>query len=371
MLTVVNSWRKSPPTTLAKVAKAARRQLHLRASFFKRDESARMASTPNQIAVRLMLGYVFLTSFTPTLISYGGGDSPFAYTVAWKIAGLSLCVVALPLISRRLFFNRETWRIAISHALSPAMLAWTASSLDVALYAWSTRYVNAAVSASIYETHAMTVAMLTGFLFRREARYAKMNALSLALFAAAIVGVSAVIASQSNGVALDSPGAADLAKGVSLAFGSVLLASLGAFGFRWASRFSDDLNADERERPRMFGVAVGISVHTTLVSSLSAAAALILGEKFSRRALSFGAADGAASTAGAVCWRAAILTTNRLEVNAMSYLTPAVALAWLFAFGRVSTVNATMLLSGFALIAASNALALLLTRREAERSRFA
>ena len=70
---------------------------------------------------------------------------------------------------------------------------------------------------------------------------------------------------------------------------------------------------------------------------------------------SFGAAGGLLPGAAAgVVWRGANLITRNLELNAIAYLTPALALIWLRAFSLLGDIAVLELAAGVALIIGAN-----------------
>ena len=73
-------------------------------------------------------------------------------------------------------------------------------SLDLVLYAWSTQFIDVAITAALYETWPISLVILTGWLFRKEARYRKITTKTIFMFGVAILGMASVIASQAGGI---------------------------------------------------------------------------------------------------------------------------------------------------------------------------
>ena len=154
----------------------------------------------NQMAVGLMLGYVALQSLVPLFVAYGAEGSPFAFNAAWRVGGLIGYAVILLALFRREVFSGEVWKVVWSRAVSLAMLLWVVGSLDLAVYAWSTQYIEVAVATALFETWPIFFVILAGWLFRTEARYRKITAKTIFLFGTAFLGIVSVIASQAGGI---------------------------------------------------------------------------------------------------------------------------------------------------------------------------
>ena len=319
----------------------------------------RYASQP---ATRLMTAYVVATSFAPLLVALGAGETPFIFSAAWgagEVAGLSPILL---LRFREIIFSREARKAVISQTLCLAMFLWTINSLWIAAYAWSTRFIDVAVAAALFETWPVFLVILTARLFRTEARYRKITKRTLLFFGIAILGIIFVFASEAGGfvspTSLEKP--ANLAAGVGLTLLAVALASLSAYGFRWAAdlakRLSDLPKLKKRSKSELetFGAFTGMAASNLAASPAVAALGFARGEYASPSALLWGASGGAAIGVSSILWRMANLLTDDLGINAMNYLIPALALIWLFAFRQVGAVSAAHLIAGLALIIAAN-----------------
>ena len=206
----------------------------------------------------------------------------------------------------------------------------------------------------------MLIALFTGWLFRREERYRKITLSSGFLFALAIAGSASVVVSQSAGFAVfGNPATPALAAGFGLVLGSVFLAVLSSFGFRWASVLASGLAETRREKKEsleLFSMVLGLALCNVANFPLTLMIGILLGETVETPAVFVGAAGGfLAWGVGSIAWRWANLVALNLELNAIMYLSPAMALAWLYAFSRVGNVDARYLVVGVILIIAANA----------------
>ena len=313
----------------------------------------------------LMLTQVGLQSLVPLTVVFGAGSGPFLFSAALRASMSAGCALTLLTLFRKLTFSGSTWKLAAQRALSLPMLLWMIAFLDLALFAWSTRFIDVAVAAAMFETWPVLMVALTAWLFRTKARYRKITKRTILFFSIAILGMFFVFASEAGGfrsfvssTALENP--AKVAAGVGLALLAVALASLSAYGFRWAADLAERLlelpKLEKRSKNELetFGAIAGMAASTSAASPAVAALGFARSESMSPNALLWGASGGAAIGISSILWRMANLLSDDLGINAMNYLIPALALIWLFAFRQVGDVSAAHLAVGLTLIIAAN-----------------
>ena len=320
----------------------------------------------NGMAVGLMLGYVAVQSLVPLFVALGGEGSPFIFNAAWRVGttiGYALVLLTLLIVFRGALFSGEVWRVVRSRVLSLEMILWMASFIGLGLYAWSTQYIDVSIAAALYETWPIFLAFLTAWLFRSQGRYRRITNKTIFMFALAVLGMALVIASQAGGfgafVSADTGGGGiNLALGVALALGAILTNAFGALGFKWvadlASELSEvcELTKGWRE---LFTTSVGLTVCSLASLPFIALVGVMRNEPIAPDSMMYGATGGLLIWAvGTILWRMAILISSNLEINLMNYLTPLLALAWLFAFSQVGDVSVGYLLIGVAAIVLAN-----------------
>ena len=319
-----------------------------------------------RLAVALMGAYTLAQACVPTLIALSRGASPFLLNAAWRLAGLAGCASFLtaryPRLTVEAFARKSTWR----KALNANMLLWLLAYSDMAFFALSVRFVDVSVSAMLYETRPVLLVALTGWLFRSEARYRRVDAATVCLLSASAFGSALVLASQADDLTfavLDGSFARNAATGAFLALLASTVSSLSAFGFKWSSDLADEAgNADGREETRasleLFGAGAGLAVCNLFAVVPLTLAGIALSESFALKDAAFGAVGGAlVGCAGALAWRMANFLTPDLSINAMSCFAPLIGLAPLFALSLASAKHPILLLTGAAAIVAANAAA--------------
>ena len=260
-----------------------------------------------------------------------------------------------------LIFSKNVWKLAWQRVASPPMALWIISYFNIVLYASATQFVDVAITAVLYETWPIALVLLTGWLLRNEGRYRRITPLSVFLFVIALVGVVSVIASQAGGLSVFSAASTPLLSlgiGVALAIGSALLTALGAYGFRWAIDLASELLDDSgrgKDSIELFSVFFGLTICALISLPITASAGFARNEPLSWDTIAFGAAGGlVAGTIPAIGWRKSNLITHNLELNLMLYLTPALALGWLWAFSLIGDINIGYLAFGVLLIVLAN-----------------
>ena len=105
----------------------------------------------------------------------------------------------------------------------------------------------------------------------------------------------------------------------------------------------------------LFSTAVGLAICNLASLPFIASVGFMLNEPISLRALTYGAIGGMLVAAfGTILWRMANMISTDLGINVMSYLTPALALGWLFAFSQVGDVSVGYLFFGVVAIIGAN-----------------
>ena len=315
----------------------------------------------NSKSAALMTASVLCYSLVALFVAWGSGESPFILAAAWKFGAAAGCVLILLVFYRSLIFSGNTWRRVSYKIISLPMLFWVVSYFEVAIYAWSTQFIDVFVTATLYEFWPIALVFFTWWLFRDESRYKKITGKSFFLFMVALMGVGLFIFSQSGGwgaLSGTAISATSLIFGVVLALCAALLAALSAFGFRWAADLASDLAEDAGDggvnHLELFSVVLGIAICNLINLPLTALVGFARDEPVSWTPIVFGVAGGVVVAIAGLFWRWAIFITRHLEINIMTYLTPAFALGWLILFSLIGDVDVTFLAFGLIVILAAN-----------------
>ena len=316
--------------------------------------NAERRSTPNHLAaVGYMLAAIVVFSFVPLVISrIGGPESPFLFNLGWRLGAALGCLVVLLTIYRSLFFGSCSRTIIVRHLLGWLMLGATFNSLDYAFFAWSIQLIDISVATVIYEIWPIGFILLMGWLFRKEGTYKKNIPALLPLLAVALTGFLFVVASQTEKRDVALLLSSDTVKGVILVLLAMLGGSLAACSFRWGRLLAEELRAkgiDKYSDPSLhfFGTVLGFTISSICGVALSGGIGIARGESIGIQdffVILFGGV--LFLTSGIMLLRKSNVATDNLGVNALSYITPIVALSWLVVFAEISVARGSYLVIG-------------------------
>ena len=319
---------------------------------------------PNHLAaVGYMLGAVFFFSFVPLVISkVGGPESPFLFNLGWRLGAALGCLVALFIFYRPVFLEKCARKLIIRRALGWLMLGAIYNSFDYALFAWSIKLIDISVATVIYEIWPIGFILLMGWLFRREGIYRKNIPALFPLLALALAGFAFVVASQSEEPSAVAFLTTDTMKGVILVLLAMVGGSLAACSFRWGRLLADELPDNgvkgfSTDSLHFFGTVLGFTISSLVGVILSGGIGIVRGERIGFEDFSVILFGGALFlTSGIMLLRRSNLATDNLGVNALSYMTPLVALSWLLIFAEITVARGSFLVIGTIAIIIANLL---------------
>ena len=303
-------------------------------------------------------------SFVPLLVAVGGGRaSPFLFTAGVSLGTGLGSAVFLAAAFRPVLYNRSVMSLISQRLLSWSLFLVVINQFVYSLFAWSTRYLDFSVVATLFETWPIFLIVLTAILYRAQARYYKITLSMMWLLVTGFVGFAFVTTSQSGGFGnWHDSGLSDTVIGLALVISAVLVAALPAFGFKWGTDLSEALPADsvgDRSRPfvEICCALIAFCIASFAGIALNAGVGLVAAETISMKSLAIAVASGALIVAPAsISWRAANMLTRNLGINALSYSTPIFALMWLFLFWQVDVARVDFLIIGAAAIITANLL---------------
>ena len=302
----------------------------------------------NRTAFYYMSAGVLAWSFAPLAIDLANGsESPLLFNVLWKFGSLIGAVVFLLARYRHMLTDRVVlstlWRRSRSW-----VLVWIAlGHLDIALFAWSIRYVDVTIATVLFQSWPIFTTASTLILFRGSGRFAGTTAAVILPLAVAFVGVGflteAAQSGEQNLVAGYQILGALLAIAASLCSGVLVV----SFTVKWGVDFRESLGSRSGDDAELLGavfireasfipiaiLSVILSVATpNLVFSDQVPAFRDIGPEFVLIGLLGGAFIAGTSN---IMYRKANLTTSNLGVNAVIYAGPIIAVAWILLFSNI------------------------------------
>lgn len=314
-----------------------------------------------------MVGFVIIFSLVPLVIDKGlNGSNPFLFNSGLAIGKIIGVAVWLAIACPRVLFNSNVMRLIRQRAFSKAMLLGSTSHFTYALFAWSTTYVDTAVSTIVYETWPilyMTLLVRLGTQTDGRSRYNRLSIVDYSLCGLAFLGLAYVTLSTSSIQGASSNTHIGYQSfGLILAIGAAGIASLNAFNFQWGCDLRQYLprrvapqGTKDIEELACVMIAFALSSLLVLPGSIGLGLATSGGISVRSSLISCLAGAGLLSI-GSVCFRSANLQTKDPAINALSYTAPVVALGWLAIFSDIDVANKEFLVIGTTAIVAMNLL---------------
>ena len=326
----------------------------------------RLKGTGNGSAVSYMMLTVAGFSMIPLVVAWGGGaENPLLFNSGWRLGVVIGCLFFLPICNGSLLRNRIAWQLIWQRTFSWAMLFVIIGSFQFALFTYSTRFIDIAIAAVLLETWPIFLIILTGQLFKSEHRFRATSVTTFILVALGFGGFILVIASQTADprelLRLES--ASVFALGIFLAMVAAGVSVMeAAFNFRWGVSLSRELFVAARLEKEgssleLFCVIIAFTIASIVSTPIHAAAGLLSGESITGESLAIAIVGGGIVQAVAsILYRAAILNTNNLGINALGYTVPIFSLLWLAIFSHIRVARPDYLVIGAAAIITANVL---------------
>lgn len=310
----------------------------------------------NGAAAAMLMAHALIASWLPAFVALGGAGSPFLFSCVMTVAETAGLALALAIWRPSLFFSRHVWRAAIRKLINWPFAIWTLGYLDVAALAWAARFGDISVVTILYYLSPLMFVLCVQWMFSGEARYRRMGAMEIGLFAMAFAGAALAIASQADGI--DLGGGAHMALGATLAIGGAALAAVTSVGFRWGVDLAKRISrgAGRAVDLEIYCCLVGMIFCGAILAPLTLALGIARGEALDGGVLWAGVGAGLLTGAiASLLWRSAMLIASDLGVAAIRYLMPVASLGWLLALGLIGDVDLRLLGLGAALIVCANA----------------
>ena len=120
-------------------------------------------------AAGVMFAAVIAMSLFPVVIIRSGGiEAPFSFNSAWRLGSAFGSLLFLLVFYRSVLLNREVLSLAGRNAGSWTLLAAVPTSFDYALFSAATGFLDASISAVLFEVWPIILILLASFLLRRS-----------------------------------------------------------------------------------------------------------------------------------------------------------------------------------------------------------
>lgn len=320
----------------------------------------------NSIAAVYMMTAVVAFSLLPLLLAWGAAaEGPFLFNAGFRLGtgiGYALFVFAF---YQPILRDRNVLTLIVQHSTKWTMLFIVINYFEFALFAWSTQFVNIAVTVIIYETWPIFTIFLMARLLKEEKFYRTVSVGVILSIVVSFAGFLFVVASQFGGSAFFSgtfdTSAIKLAIGVALAAAAAVSGSFTAFAFKWGIDLKEALPkavADKHDPDslRLFCIVIANTIGSLIAAPTNALLGFANGESLSLNSLiiSVLVSGFIVHTFANTIWRLANIKTDNLGINAMAYGVPVLSLLWLALFSYVGDVRGDFIIIGTAAIISAN-----------------
>ena len=275
-----------------------------------------------------------------------------------------MCVLGIVLVAyKELVWNRAIWDLMWSSLRKHGwfcglLLVVVVAKFDYVLLAWSAHYLDISVTTVAFELYHIAWIFV---LSKISGQYRKLTPWTYVLLIIAFLGVGFVVMSQSDATHPSSFRLLDLANGFGLVAGAILLGAFWVIAFKFGDNLEKEWkkNGENTESVALFG-----TLFASILGSFIASIFCFVVGGF-RESISFeftfivvlvpiimGVGHGIADS----LYRLGNLVNRSLGINAITYLSPLLALVWLFAFSQVEVSRVDYLIIGAAAIITANLL---------------
>lgn len=312
----------------------------------------------------LMLAAVLLYSVVPLLIdSFIESESPFLFGAGMALGRAIGSIVLILCVCRQLLSSAIRTHIK-RHLFSLTAgfsLIW---SFESAVFALATTYVDTAVVSILHELWPIIFMVTLSRLAasqsrgeRAEPRYIMFGLDTVILVFLAFLGLALVILGSETDD-LNFSNYSENILGICLAIGSAVASSFAAFTIIWGGELKKDLDKKfDLTVSELACVMVAFCLGSLSVVTVTIPIGLIGGEPLELRSLGFAVLIGLViMVPGSAFFRGAVLATKQVEVTALCYLIPVIAVGWLALFGRIDVGRMDYLTIGGSGIVGANLL---------------
>ena len=247
--------------------------------------------------------------------------------------------------NRKFLFKPDVMRDIRYHCGTWPMIIAMAGQCGFVLFAIGLAFVDVSVATILHETWPVFLLILLSVLFRGTGRYSPITWGTLVFMLLGLAGVALVILSHNES---ELPIISSYVANPGTLFGAfiVLLSSVAAAAKAFAVKTSVTL-AEKHKTGEVVFASVLASICMITAGFTLCVIGAILSETFSWHQFYYAFLGGVViDSIGTISFRVANLKTKDLGVNALSFATPLVSLAWLWALSILGVPHVDYLIIG-------------------------
>lgn len=315
-----------------------------------------------------MLLAVIGFSLIPLVVARGEGvENPLLFNAGWRLGVVLGCLLVLGV-----FYRSLIQKTAILNMIRERIFSWAIFSHCLAVFTWSTRYIDISIAVILLETWPILSIIFTKKLFERENRFDRTSFTTIIFAAFGFAGFMFVFASQSTNleslISIDRISIFGLFFGVLLAISAAVVGAIeSASNFKWGVNVSKELSSipgigKKTDTLDLFCVIIAFTIVSAVSAPLHVVGGIFGGESIIDFIMAYDTliiaviGGGVIQAFSSVFYRVAILKTDDLGINALGYAISILSLIWLAIFYRIGVERVDYLAIGATVIITINLL---------------
>ena len=328
----------------------------------------RIYGAGNTAATGYMLLAVIGFSLIPLVVARGEGvENPLLFNAGWRLGVVLGCLLVLGV-----FYRSLIQKTAILNMIRERIFSWAIFSHCLAVFTWSTRYIDISIAVILLETWPILSIIFTKKLFERENRFDRTSFTTIIFAAFGFAGFMFVFASQSTNleslISIDRISIFGLFFGVLLAISAAVVGAIeSASNFKWGVNVSKELSSipgigKKTDTLDLFCVIIAFTIVSAVSAPLHVVGGIFGGESIIDFIMAYDTliiaviGGGVIQAFSSVFYRVAILKTDDLGINALGYAISILSLIWLAIFYRIGVERVDYLAIGATVIITINLL---------------
>ena len=318
------------------------------------------------IPASFMMLAVLCYSIVPLLFKLGDAEgAPILFTGIQQLSMGIVVGITILTFNWKLLVRKSVRKNIAYQCRTSLMLISIIGHGGWVLFAIALSFVDISVAAILFETRPLLLMLLISFLFRNDPRYRPLTTGTMIFVVMALAGVCLVVASHNEAplhlLLKQEAGVisyATLLGGVLVLVSAFCGATSPAFSLKMGAELAKrHADYEGQKRAEFIFVVALTSIGQIIAGVVLCLVGFAVSESVSMHQVAYSGFTGVFVTSlGITAIRVANMTTNNLGVNALAYITPLVALAWLWSLSLVNVTHFDYLVIGAMGIVAANML---------------
>lgn len=341
-----------------------------------------MLKPNDKLAINLMFIIVLFSSLTPLFLNtQSSQEYPVWFTLITRTIETIGSIILL-LILKKEFFSYQifketilgTQNTKVTHHLTIA----TFSCIDIIMFSYALRFIDISTATLFYEIWTIAFIIWTSFLFKTENKYKKQAIISYVLYLTIFIGlILTIMAESKTNPLLNLQINKKIILGASIAFLAGIIAAIGTahnikycYSIQKLNSINKIINQKNTTYNNLYCILLYLIISRTIITIIATIIIYITKEPLPPNLLIYAGIFGFTLLAPTALFSLVNLITSNLNVNALYYTTPAIALLWLSLTDMIQIPHPKLIIIGGSTIVIANLLLNLETALKAKHKIF-